>query len=428
MDYKSIIVQWMEFRIPETMPREQTASLEPDFITTITGSRRSGKTYFCFQLMSQLMKEGLPKDNILYINFEDNRLIGAEAKDLDELLNAFYELSETDRKKKIYLFLDEIQVAKNWDAWARRIHDTKKNIKLILTGSSSKLLSKDISTKLRGRTINIEIYPLSFREFLDWKNIKYSKKTLPYSEDRLEIKKQFSKYLTEGGYPAILTSKSQHETILKNYFESMIFKDIVERYNISNIKRLKVIAGLLFESTASEMSYTKTTNKLKSIGFPLSKNTLIEYISYFEDAYLFFQNMKYEYSLTKQMGSIKKIYCIDNGLLNAVSFKFSENKGKLLENLAYLELKRRNKEVYYHRKNNECDLLIKEKNRIVSAIQVCEELTEENEKRETRGLLEALSAHNLKEGLILTLDQEDTKHIEGKKISIIPAWRWLLDS
>ncbi|MFO8015563.1 MAG: ATP-binding protein [Candidatus Woesearchaeota archaeon] len=428
MDYKSIIVQWMEFKPPKTLTREQTINIEMDFISTITGSRRSGKTYFCFQLINSLLKQGIPRSNILYINFEDNRLIGAEAKDLDELLNAFYELSETDSKKRIYLFLDEIQVVKNWDAWARKIYDTKKNIKLILTGSSSKLLSKDISTKLRGRTINTEIYPLSFREFLQWKNISYNMKTLPYSESRFEIKKQFSAFLSEGGYPAVLTSKSQHKTILKNYFESMIFKDIVERYNISDIKRLKVLAGLLFESTAKEMSYTKTANKLKSKGFSISKNTLIEYIAHFEDAYLFFQSMKYEYSLTKQLGSIKKLYCIDNGLLNAVSFRFSENKGKLLENLIFIELKRRGKEIYYHRKNNECDFLIKEKNRIISAIQVCGELTEENEKREINGLLEAMSAHNLNEGLIITLDKQEARHVNGKKITILPAWIWLLEN
>ncbi len=427
MEYKQIIINWKEFQIPEVQERLYDTNLNIDFIVTITGPRRGGKTYFCFQLIKNLIKNGISKENILYINFEDNKLLGANSTDLDNILECFLELTEINKRQKIYFFLDEIQTVKDWDAWVRKTYDSKKDIHLIVTGSSSKLLSKEISTKLRGRVINQEIMPLSFRELLHWNNIKYDLKTVSYSKDKITIKKLFSVFVFGGGYPALFVNKDvPKETILQNYYESMIFKDIIERHNVEDVKKLRSIANLLFESVSNEVSYNKMANKLKSIGFKISKNTIIEYISYFEDAFLFFQNLKYEYSIAKQIGSIKKIYCIDNGLLNAVSFKFSEDLGKLLENLVFIELKRRGEKVYYHRKNYECDFLIVKKNKVVCALQVTTKFNEENQQREIRGLLEVLKEHKLSEGLILTENQEKTKIICGKKILIQPIWKWLL--
>jgi predicted AAA+ superfamily ATPase len=428
MEYKQIVVNWKEFEIPEVLHRLNDAELNTDFILTITGPRRAGKTYFCFQLMKKLLKEGISRENILYINFEDNKLMGATADDLDKILDSFLELSNLDKKQKTYFFFDEIQTVKDWDAWTRKMHDTRKDIQLILTGSNSKLLSKEISTKLRGRVINKEIFPLSFKEYLAWNKIDYNTKTVSFSKDKIEIKKAFSNFLTNGGYPAVLITKTvPKETIFQSYYDSMIFKDIIERYKIEDIKKLKSLAQLLFQSVSSEISYTKLANKLKSIGFKIGKSTIIEYTSYFEDAYLFFQNMKYEYSLATQMGSIKKLYCIDNGLLNSISFKSSEDTGKLLENLAYIELKRRNKLIYYHRAKYECDFIIVTKNTVSTAIQVTQKLDENNEEREIKGLLEAIKEHKLEEGLILTQDQEEERTVENKKITIMPLWKWLLE-
>src|SRR3989344_8514838 len=306
MDYRQIIVQWKEFDMPETLPRDKNIRLDSDFMITITGPRRAGKTFFCFQLINKL-KEKVSKENILYLNFEDEKLLGAEAKDLDKLLEAFYELSTLEKNQNLYLFLDEIQNVKNWDNWVRRMYDTKKRIKLILTGSSSKLLSREISTSLRGRSINVEIFPISFKELLSWDNLPYTLKTISYSKDKIEIKKRFYKFLANGGYPAIIKDNDLKENVLQTYYESMIFKDVIERNNIKEIKKLRVLANLIFESVTKEISYNNLMNKLKSLGFNISKNTIIDYISYFEDAYLFFQNMKYEYSITKQLGSVKKI-------------------------------------------------------------------------------------------------------------------------
>lgn len=428
MEYKKIITQWKEFKIPETLPRQISIELNHNFITTITGPRRAGKTYLCFQLIHELLKKGISRENILYINFEDEKLLGAEAKDMDMLLDSFYELSDINEKQKIYLFLDEIQNVKDWDVWIRKIHNLHNEIKITLTGSSSKLLSKEISTKLRGRVLNTEVFPLSFKEYLEWKAIDYNEKTVSYSKERFAIKKAFSSYLINGGYPALITNNIPYEQILQSYFQSMIFKDVIERYNVKEIKKLKMLASLLFESVAKEISYNKLANKLNSLGYNVSKNTIIEYVSYFEDAYLFFQNLRYEYSLIKQLGSIKKVYCIDNGLLNAVSFKFSEDLGRLVENLVFIELKRRNEEILYHRKYYECDFIIKEKNKVVNAIQVTKKLTDESYNREIKGLLEALKIYKLKEGILLIYEgEEDKREIDGKTIMIIPVWRWLLN-
>lgn len=429
MEHKRIVINWKEFKIPEVLPRLSDVGLGIDFIITISGPRRAGKTYFCFQLMKKLMERGISRENIFYMNFEDNHLLDANADDLDKILEYFFEIHNVNDKHKIYLFFDEIQVVKNWDAWARKIYDQRKDIHLVLTGSSSKLLSKEIGTKLRGRVINKEIFPLSFKEALLWSDLPYDPKTIAHSKEKTAVKKAFSRFLIDGGYPALLLDNSlQKEQILQSYYDSMIFKDIIERYKIEDVKKLKSLAQLLFQSVSSEISYTKLTEKMKAIGFAMSKNTVIEFISYFEDAYLFFQNLKYEYSVAQQMGSIKKLYCIDNGILNAVSFKFSDDIGNLLENLVFVELKRRNETVYHHRSKHDCDFLIVKKGRVVQAVQVTQSLDENTRKREYAGLLEAMALHGLREGLILTEEQTGEESVQGKKIVIRSVWQWLLEA
>src|SRR3989344_5404460 len=426
MNYKEILTIWKEFKIPSLFSRSHSFELETDFITAISGPRRAGKTFICFQMIEELMKKGISKENILYINFEDNRLIGADSNDLDKLLEVYKEIYTLNKNQHIYLFFDEIQTVKNWDAWVRKINDIDKNIKLILTGSSSKLLSREISTTLRGRVLNREIFPLSFKEIVNWKELSYNLKTVSYSENKIEIKKLFNYFINEGGYPAVTYQKLNREEILKSYYDSMIFKDIVERYSIEDAKKIKMLANFLLEATSKDISYNRLANKLKAIGINTSVNTVIEYISYFEEAYVFFQNIKYEYSQGKQLGSIKKIYFIDNGMLNTVSFKFSKDSGKLLENLIFLELRRKNKNIFYNKDDYECDFIIQEKDKVVQAIQVTETLSSENEKREVNGILEAMNKFKLEEGTIITLDEEKMIEAEGKKISVIPAWKWLL--
>ncbi len=427
MNYEKILLEWVSFEIPEVFERNYPINLSYDLITTITGPRRAGKTYFCFQLMRSLFQKGVPKNNLLYINFEDEKLIGANAEDLNKIFDKYLEIQEPDFNKKIYLFFDEIQNVSDWANWVRRIYDTKKNVKIILTGSSSKLLSKEIATNLRGRVHNLEILPFSFIEFLKLKQVSFGNKIQIY-KNAIEIKKSFKEYLLQGGYPFILIHKYINTNeILQGYYDSMIFRDVVERYKINDVKKLQILASFVFESNSREISYSKLSNKMTSLGFSLTRNTVGNYISYFEDSYLFFQVLKYEYSIQKQLGSIKKVYCIDNGLLNAVSFKFSDDHGKLLENLVFLELYRRKNKIYYNRGKFECDFLVQEKNKITKAVQVCYELSEKNMDREINGLIEAMKKFKLKKGLIVTYDDEKEIVKDGLKIKVIPVWKWMLN-
>lgn len=427
-DYKKIATQWREYQIPPVKPRRVEIDLQSDFVWAIIGPRRAGKTYVCFQLMRDLLNKKIPLENIVYVNFEDEKMLGAQARDIQGIVDAFFELYPPQARAPLFLFLDEIQNVIGWQKWARRVHETKKNFKLILTGSSAKLLSRELATEMRGRVLVKEVYPLSFAEYLEWQGVTYNPKTIVYSEQQIEIKRRFNQWLQNGGYPAvILNPPALRDQILQQYFNNMLLNDVVERYNIKNVTRLRVLASLLFESVGRDFSFSKTAAKLKALGRKISKNTVVEHVGYFQDAYLFFQNVKFEYSAAKQLGAIKKIYCVDNGLLNAVSFKFSDDIGRLLENAVFLELKRRQREVFYHRGERECDFIVKKKNKIINALQITKEISPENEEREFRGLTEAMDVYGLKEGYVLTLEQRENRKIEGKTIHTLPVWEWLVN-
>lgn len=427
-DYKKIATQWREYKIPPVKPRQIEIDLRSDFVWAIIGPRRAGKTYVCFQLMRDLLGKGTPSENIVYVNFEDEKMLGAQARDIQGIIDAFFELYPPQARSPLFLFLDEIQNVIDWQKWTRRIHETKKNFKLILTGSSAKLLSRELATEMRGRVLVKEVYPLSFAEYLKWQGIAYNPKTVIYSERQTEIKRRFNQWLQNGGYPAvILNPPALRDQILQQYFNNMLLNDVVERYHIKNVTRLRVLASLLFESVGRDFSFSKTAAKLKALGHKISKNTVVEHVGYFQDAYLFFQNVKFEYSTAKRLGAIKKNYCVDNGLLNAVSFKFSDDLGRLLENAVFLEFKRRQQEVFYHRGERECDFIVKKKNKIINALQITKEISSENEEREFGGITEAMEVYGLKEGYVLTLEQRENRKIEGKTIRILPVWQWLIN-
>jgi len=427
MDYKTVAVFWKEFKIPKALPRDVSIEIDTDLITTITGPRRAGKSYVCYQLISSLVESGTNPNNIIFINFEDERLSNCKAEDLENLISTHLELYEIDKKQPLYLFLDEIHNVDGWEKWARRINETKKNYRLILTGSSSKHLSSEIATSLRGRSLNHEVFPLSFREILKWKGLEYDIKTVLHSESRTSLIREFEAYLEGGGYPRINIEEKEKDRLLQTYYEVMILRDIVERYDIRNVRQLKVAANMFVDSVSGEFSYNRIKNRMNSAGFDISTSTVIDYAGYFENAYLFFQHLKYEYSSSKQLGSIKKLYCIDNGLLNRISFRFSKDYGPLLENVVFVELKRRKLETYYHKDaNSECDFIVKHELKNVAAIQVTMQLDENTEKREIAGILRAMDAHKVKKAYILTRDQHKTIVTNGKKIEVLPVWLFLI--
>ena len=392
-------------------------------IISIIGTRRAGKTFFIYQKISELRNNNL-KDKIIYINFEDERLLPIKKEELNSILDSYYELFPGNTGKKLYLFFDEIQTVPYWQLFIRRLHD-QENVEICITGSSSKLLSKEIATELRGRTLTYFIFPFSFREFLKAKGVVLESH-FEYKPVVYEIKKLFQEYIEFGGFPEIADRDYILKTkILQEYFDMIFYKDLVERYNIRNFEAVKDIMISLVNNFSSYFSINRYHGLLKSQGKKISKNTLFTYVSCIADINFVFLVPKYG-KLKEQMANPKKVYVIDTGLINAVAFKVSRDSGKLYENLVYLELKRKGKELYYWKNKSECDFLIKEREKITEAIQVCHEISEENKEREVNGLAEVMEEFDLIEGLIITNDFEGEETISGKRIIYKPLWRWLL--
>jgi len=362
----------------------------------ISGIRRCGK--------STLLKQLLDKnEKFYYLNLEDPRFEGFELKDFNRVNEL---LIEEYGSKGIYFF-DEIQNVTAWEKFIRFLADDKKII--VITGSNASLLSRELGTRLTGRHINYELFPFSYLEFLRFHKLDPSIDS-------------YEKYLSEGGFPEFLEDKDDY--YLNEILNSVVMRDIVIRYGIKNSNSLRKLAIYLITNVGKEFSY----NSLKKMIEIKSVRSVIDYISYLEDAYLIFTIPRFSYSYRKQQASPKKVYSIDNGLSYVNSVSFSKDKGKMLENNVFLHLRRKYKEIFYFQKNKECDFVMKDREKVVQAMQVCYEFNDENQDREIKGLLEAMKELKLKEGLILTYNQEDEFEIEKKKIILKPVWKWLLEN
>ncbi|MFW6282692.1 MAG: ATP-binding protein, partial [Minisyncoccales bacterium] len=348
----------------------EVININKNFALVISGIRRCGKSTF----LSQILKK---QKDFFYLNLEDPRLEGFDLKDFEKSNKIF---NEKYGKQGIYFF-DEIQNVPGWEKYIRFLTDRDK--KILITGSNASLLGRELGTKLTGRHLRKELFPFSYNEFLKFNKLQNNEKS-------------YEKYLFEGGFPEYL--KNSDPTILHELLNDIVMRDIAVRFDIKNTSLLKKIAIFLITNPGKEFSY----NSIKKSFEVKSVQTVINYISYFEDSYLLFTLPRFNYSYKKQQVSPKKIYSIDNGLSNANSVSFSKDKGKMLENQVFLSLRKTHFEIFYFKEKRECDFIIKEKNKIKTAIQVCYELNEENPERETNGLLEALEKFGLKKGLILT--------------------------
>ncbi len=372
-------------------------------ITAISGVRRSGKSTLLKQFSTRF-------PDFYYITFDDERLINFTIDDFSDLMLAF----KKSRQANV-IFMDEVQNVIGWERFARRLYE--EGYKIFITGSNAKLLSSELATHLTGRYFKIELYPFSFREFLIFKNINLADDS---SAGQATLLKKFDEYLAGGGFPEAI--KYQEKEYLKRIYEDVLYKDLIARFKIRETKLFQQLAAFLFSNVGKEISY----NGLKKILGYKSPVSVRKHVSFMTEAYLVFKLMKYDYSLKKQFISDKKIFVIDNGLRNEIAFSVSADKGRLLENLVFIELKRRGHEIYYFKNKKECDFLIKEKNKITSAIQVTAYLGDENQEREINGLSEALNASRLKKGLILTINQEKIIKQNGVTIEVKPLWKWLL--
>ncbi|MFH0805277.1 MAG: ATP-binding protein [Patescibacteria group bacterium] len=415
---KEVILEQRDFidRAEQGIEREVLLNLKKYFklphTLVVSGIRRVGKSTLLVQLMRNFYK-----DTSYYFNFEDERLLNFESNDF----NALYELMiELFDEKKVFFF-DEIQNVKGWENFVRRMQDRK--FKFFITGSNASLLSKELGTKLTGRYLSQKLYPFSFKEFLSFKNYKFQPNNLYKTVERGKLKKFFNVYLKEGGMPEYL--QYQNKEVLKNVYEDILYRDIAVRYDIKETKSLRELALYFLTNLGGLFSYNKLKKNL-SLG---SVNTVKSYTEHLKNSFLIFTINLFSYSLKQQAVAPKKVYCLDNGLANAVSFRFSRDRGKFLENLVFIELKRRNEDIYYYKtKNNlEVDFLLKKARKVKQLIQVSQNLKENKTKeREINGLITALKELKLKQGLILTEDEEEVITLKGIKIIVQPIYKWLL--
>lgn len=384
-------------------------------VSIITGVRRSGKSTLMYQMIYNLLEGRTKPEQILFVNLEDKAL----AKDsLEDIYNCYRENINLD--EKAFIFLDEIHQKEQWESWIRKKYDLKTNDKFVISGSCSYLLKKEYSTLLTGRNLTFEVFPLSFEEFLSFKNIILNKNSLRkgvvLEKTKRKILKNLKEYLTLGGFPEVILKKESYKVkLLKQYFDDILYKDIVDRYNLSSQKAEDLALFLLTNSTGL-ISLRKLRASLN-----LSYDTIKDYLSYFKEAFLFFTLDHFSYSLKRQKTLPSKIYCIDNGLRNAVSFKFSRDEGKMAENLVLVELKRRGNEVYYWKNKKEVDFIVKNKDNSLTAINIS--YANDINKREINGLLEFKKEfEQVKELVLITKDLEK----ESQGIKFVPLWKWMM--
>jgi len=420
---KQIIRDFHLTPLPKLNRRALVVPVDTGKIVTLVGVRRSGKTSYLFNLIEDLLVRGVPMAGILYVNFEDERL-DLKTEELDLLLQAYQELYPDVNIEGCWFFFDEIQNIAGWDKFIRRVYDRgTKNI--FITGSNARFLISEIATSLRGRTISYEVFPLSFREYLSFKGITVD---LHSSKSIALINHHLADYLRHGGFPEVIDyDDGLRNRVLQEYFNVMIYRDLLERYEIKNIPALKFFLKRLMSSATRQVSVNNIYNELKSSGFKIGKNQLYDNLEACLNIYLAMVLRKHTKSLVARELGEKKIYAIDNGLLNALDYKFSDDTGKALEQTVFLELKRREKDVYFFKEKAECDFIVKLGFEVTEAIQVTATLSDEKtRKRELRGLLECCNVFGLRQGLIVTFDTAEELEVEGVKVTIMPLYRWLL--
>lgn len=426
---KEIILDFQEIDLPTGVPRRIAVAKVPGKATVCIGVRRSGKSTFMFQLMKKLQDSGVARQNILYLNFFDDRLHRLQHDNLGVILEAYFSLyPEKKNAEKVYCFFDEIQVVPGWEPFVDRLMRMEK-CEVYITGSSAQMLSREIATQMRGRALSWEMFPFSFREFLDYKGIESDG---PLStKKRLTVQKAFEEYWETGGFPEVagldrmLRIKTHQE-----YFNAMLFRDLVERHDISHPKAVTDLAHWLVDNTGSLYSINNLTGYLKSLGHKAPKSAVSDYLEWFEDAYVLFTVRIFDASLARANTNPKKIYCVDHALVTSISSGILVNSGHLLENLVFTALRRVTPDIFYYKTKagREVDFIAGRQGSSRMLVQVCESMADQQtRKRETTALAEAMTELKLSQGIIVTRNEEEQIRVDSGKIDMVPAWRFLLN-
>lgn len=391
----------------DLLPEAKAALTNDNRVLALSGMRRTGKSTLLLQLMSEV-------DNVAYFNFEDEKLLGFSVEHFGELEEALIEVYGPAR----YWFFDEIQNVGNFEVAVRRMQDSGK--KMVITGSNSSMLSMEFGSKLTGRYKQLELFPFSFSEYLRFQNVSFEEKDFYLPEAKVMLKTWFTRWLEQGGLPEYL--KYNDEQYVKTLFDNILYRDIIVRFGIRRHREFRELVQLLVSNLSLPVTFTSLQ---KSIGLS-NADTVKEYMGYLSNAYMFYEMYQYHDSLKMQLRSPRKVYLNDVAFHNLVGFSSTPNQGRKLENAVFLALRRGTSEVYSFCGKGECDFIVFDKSRRVSALQVCYQLTPENQTRELNGLSEAMLAFNLKDGMILTMDQEFEIQHNGKNIPVLPVWKWML--
>lgn len=426
---KSIILDFQESRLETGVPRRLSIETVQGKATVCIGVRRSGKSTYMFQVIQRLLDSGVLRQNILFLNFFDDRLHSLRHDSLSVITEAYYSLfPEKKNTETVYCFFDEIQTVNGWESFIDRLMRTEQ-CEVYLTGSSARMLSKEIATQMRGRALSWEIFPFSFREYLDFKGIE-SDGALS-TKRRFLVQKAFEEYWQAGGFPEVaFLSRHLRTKIHQEYFHAILFRDLVERHDVSHPKAVSDLAHWLVDNTASLYSVNNLTGYLKSQGHKVPKSTVSDYLEWFEDAYFLFTVRIFDASLARSNTNPKKIYCIDHSLVTSVSSGVLTNTGHLLENIVFTSLRRLYPAIYYYKTKSgrEVDFVVPRHGNSRLLVQVCETLADpQTRKREVTALHEAMAELDLKTGTIVTRNENESINVESGTIDVVPVWRFLLD-
>lgn len=384
--------------------------LQTSEILIISGIRRCGKSV----LMQQIRDRLVEKD--FFFNFDDERLANFKLDDFQKLHECFVELFG---EQHTYYF-DEIQNIEGWERFVRRLYNAGN--KIVITGSNARMLSRELGTHLTGRYIQVEIYPFSFQEYLAMNEIPVNAKTLYTTTGRATMVKSFVKYMECGGFPKFLQDGSV--SYLTSLYESIIYRDILTRNGLTNEKEMLELMFYLASNATKRVTYS-SLGKVVGIQHP---DTIKNYLEYIQQTYLIFQLFRYDPSVKKQMMSPKKIYFVDNAIIKRIGFNATENNGVFLENLVFIELKRRGWDVYYYADKKECDFIVRKGLHISDAYQVTLKMdSPQTREREIAGVREAMQAYSLSKGYILTFEGKETINFDdGTIVEVVPVWEWIL--
>ena len=427
---KRLLVEFKEEGIPHDLKdRKVKVDTERKKAALITGIRRAGKTYRMFQKINDLKKK-----DVFYINFEDERLLNPTIDDLSQLVPTIKETFDVD--EPTYLFVDEVQRIDGWERWARRLAEDH-SVYLTISGSSSQLSSREIASSLRGRTLTTYIFPLDFQEFLDFKGLDFENVSqVKYSKEKPTLRRHFNEYLKYGGFPEIVLEEEEKRKskILREYFSTIVARDLIERYSIEKVNVLESLMKLLVNNFSRLISFSKTRNWLKSMGLKVSKNTIANYFSYLKSSYFLFDVTIHSRSVKDRLQYPRKVHLIDNGFATSLTERFSSDRGWFFENLTAVTLYKETvsnpqKELHYWKKDDkEVDFVVREGTDTKELIQVCSDLNVDTKDREVKNLLAAskeLGCNNL---TVITDDLDDEEVIDGKKVNFLPLWFKLLES